>query len=151
MTLKKPNHKILSIWRIRLLGMSVIPSFFTAYFSAWAFHWVWKVWTVLWVGGFLYLYIFYYPIKYKKLSYTFNSRCFILNCGVIYTRVKALPLQNIQYAAVISTPLERLFGLRSLAVMCAGASVYVPGLDAQDALQLQDILTPGRFSGGDPL
>ena len=64
-----------------------------------------------------------YPIKYRKLSYGFNRRCLLIHCGVIYTRVKAVPLTSIQYASVASSPLERLFGVCSLLVHAAGSSV----------------------------
>lgn len=84
---KKPDLQILTVWRIRLLLVALVPSFFSAFFAP-RINWVWWLFTAAWMAAFLYFYIFYYPIKYRKLSYGFNRRCLLIHCGVIYTRVK---------------------------------------------------------------
>ena len=149
MVQKKPDLQILTVWRIRLLLVALVPSFFSAFFAP-RINWVWWLSTAAWMAAFLYFYIFYYPIKYRKLSYGFNRRCLLIHCGVIYTRVKAVPLTSIQYATVASSPLERLFGVCSLFVYAAGSSVYIPGLPPADADRLQAFLTPADEEGGPP-
>lgn len=141
MTLKKPDLHVLTVWRIRLLLAAVAPSFLSAYFGA-NRNWIWWLFTASWTAAFLYFYIFYYPIKFRKLSYSLNKRCLIIHCGVIYTRVKAVPFSSIQYAAIGTTPLQRLFGITSLFVCTAGSSAYIPGLPPDEARELQAILTP---------
>lgn len=147
MTLKKPSPHVLTVWRIRLLLVSVLPSFLSAFFAP-HINWIWWLFTSVWIFAFLCFYILYYPIKYRKLSYSFNERCLLIHCGVIYTRVKAVPFESIQYLSVASTPLQRLFGLCSLFVFAAGSTVYIPGLIFEEALALQSKLTPRDPNGG---
>lgn len=141
MKLKKPDARTLTVWHIRLLCAAIVPSFCSAWFAPYI-NWIWWTFTGAWALAFLYGYIFYYPIKYRKLSYSFNKRCFLIHCGVIYTRVKAIPLTSIQYVSVTSTPLQRLFGICSLFVFCAGSTAYVPGLLRADAAHLRERLCP---------
>ena len=149
MTLRKPDLHMLTVWRIRLLLVALGPSFVSAYFLP-RRGLVWWLFTAAWAGAFLYCYIFYYPIKYRKCSYSTTGEALLLHCGVIYTRVKAMPLTSIQYATVVSTPLQRLFGVRSLHVYAAGASLCLPGLPPEEADRLQRLLTPRPPEGGAP-
>lgn len=141
MTLKKPDLHVVTVWRIRLLVAAIIPAFVSACFWK-QINWVWWLFTASWALAFLYFYIFYYAIKYRKLSYSLNERCLLIHCGVIYTRVKAIPFTSIQYVSVASTPLQRLFGITSLFVFSAGGSAYIPGLPPLEARALQGVLTP---------
>ena len=135
MTLQKPDLRILTVWRIRLLVTAVAPSAVTAYFSI-NRTWAWWLFSASWIAAFLYFYIGYYPIKYRKLSYSINQTCLVVHCGVIYTRIKA------------STPLQQLFGLCSLVVYAAGSTLRLPGLPLQDGILLQGALTPDGGSHG---
>ena len=147
MTLQKPDLRILTVWRIRLLVTAVAPSAVTAYFSI-NRTWAWWLFSASWIAAFLYFYIGYYPIKYRKLSYSLNQTCLVVHCGVIYTRIKAMPLVSIQYVSVSSTPLQQLFGLCSLVVYAAGSTLRLPGLPLQDGILLQGALTPDGGSHG---
>ena len=140
MTIQKPDLHILTIWRIRLLLLAVVFSFLSAWFYP---HrgWIWWLFTLGWAGGFFYFYLFYYPIKFRKLSYARNQDCLLIHCGVIYTRTRAIPFSAIQYTSTGSTPLERLFGVCSLIVVTAGSRVFLPGLPTQDAQELQRFLS----------
>lgn len=145
MTLQKPDLHLLTVWRIRLLLCTMVPSFLSAYFLP-RLNWVWWLFTAAWVLAFLGFYIFYYPIKFRKLSYSANANCLLIHCGVIYTRVKAVPLTSVQYVSVGTTPLQRLFGICSLFVYTAGSSSYIPGLAPDRAEELRELLTPARLS-----
>ncbi len=147
MTLQKPDLRILTVWRIRLLITVVAPSAVTAYFSI-NRTWAWWLFSASWIVAFLYFYIGYYPIKYRKLSYSINQTCLVVHCGVIYTRIKAMPLCSIQYVSVASTPLQQLFGLCSLVVYAAGSILRLPGLTLRDGILLQGTLTPSEEPNG---
>lgn len=138
MPVMKPALHILTIWRIRLLLCTLLPSFLSAYFFANRALW-WGC-TLVWAALFCYFYIFYYPIKLKKLFLSGNASCLLIHCGVIYTRVKAIPYTGIQYIAVTSSPLERLFGISSLVFRMAGASAYMPGLTPPQVEQIRTFL-----------
>lgn len=140
----------MTIWRIRLflgiLPLSLVTFIFSSYKTP-----LWYLFTAAWMAAFLYLYIFYYPIKYRKLFYSFNDSCILIHCGVIYSRIKTVPYVNIQYVSVSSTPLARLFQIFTLRIRSAGSSAYIPGLRYTEALSLQKILTPYQETGGDVL
>lgn len=141
MTFKKPHPHILTVWRLRLLLFTLLPSFISACFLP-RINWVWWLFTAVWSFAFLYLYIFYYPIKYKKLSYSLAEFCLLVHCGVIYTRVKAMPFTSIQYVSISATPLQRLFDISTVFVYSAGSSVHISGLTPGDAKALELALTP---------
>lgn len=128
----KPALHILTVWRLRLILCTLLPSFLSALFFG-SRGPIWWSCTVIWVAAFCYFYIGYYPIKLRKLFFSGNDLCLLIHCGVIYTRVKAIPYGSIQYISVTSTPLERLFGICSLALYMAGASVKMPGLTPEQA------------------
>ncbi len=146
MTIYKPDLHILSVWRLRLLLSAVLPSFCSAYFFA-SRGWLWWIFTSAWAIAFLYLYIFYYPIKFRKYFYTLNECALLLHCGVIYTRIKAIPFRGMQYTAIMSTPLERLFGVCTLLIFSAGSTARLPGLPFEQAKALQQLLSPPREGG----
>ncbi|MEM1486094.1 PH domain-containing protein [Oscillospiraceae bacterium PP1C4] len=149
MTLKKPDLHVLNVWRIRLVLAAIAPAFLSAYFFLHTSR-LWWIFSAAWVLAFFFLYICYFPIRYRKLSYTLNKYSLLIHCGVFYTLVKAIPFTNIQYASVFSTPLERKLGLCSLFVYSAGSTSYIPGLPLEEAMRIQHILTPDE-PGGDPL
>lgn len=148
MPIIKPSLHILTVWRLRLLLCALLPSFLSAYFMTHRGI-AWWICTLVWVIAFFYLYIFYYPIKLRKLSLGGNEQCLLVHCGVIYTRVKAIPYGSIQYVSITSTPLERFFGIRSLHFQMAGAYVNMSGLTARQTAKIRFALkhkTGGTFS-----
>lgn len=134
-----PKLDILTIWRLRLLFCAAAPAFISALLFRYIFL-AGCIFTSLWGLGFLYFYILYYPIKYRKLAYAANERCLLVHCGVIYTRVKAIPFASILYLSITSTPLERFFNVYTLRVYCAGSVTHLSGLAARQVLLLRSCL-----------
>ncbi|MEG1632009.1 MAG: PH domain-containing protein [Hydrogenoanaerobacterium sp.] len=90
---------------------------------------------------FLVMFFWYYPLKYRKLSYASAEDLLVINCGVIYTRRKSILSNNIQYITLTTTPLTKLFGLCTLFFHAAGSFVYLPCLSHDAARNLQHLLT----------
>lgn len=134
-----PRTCILAVWRLRLLLGAALPAFISAILLRLSFE-VGCVFTAVWLLLFLYFYILYYPIKLRKLAYGANERTLLVHCGVIYTRVKAIPFTSILYLSVTSTPLERFFGVYTLRVYCAGSVTPLYGLAARQLLQIRRYL-----------
>lgn len=135
MAVIKPSLHLLTVWRLRLFLCSFLPSFLAACFFSNTLLW-WAAALAI-AAGFVFLYIFYCPVKWKKLAYSGNENCLVIHCGVIYTSAKAVPFGSIQSISITSTPLERLFGICSLAVFMAGARIYMPGLTPVQAEELR--------------
>ena len=135
MAVIKPSLHLLTVWRLRVFHCSLLPSFLAAYFFSNTI--LWWVLALAIAAGFLFLYIFYFPVRWKKLAYSGNKNCLVIHCRVIYTSAKAVPFGSIQSLSIVSTPLERLFGICSLAVFMAGARIHMPGLTPVQAEELR--------------
>lgn len=135
----KPQLKILSIWRMILAISMVIPAFANALFFPFRSR-TWLFVSLGWIALFLALYLFYLPLRYHKLSFTVGNERILLYSGALYTRIRSLPLRNIQYVSVYQNPLERLFGLCSLVAVAAGGRISLPGLRREDAEALAKAL-----------
>lgn len=146
MQLQKPNSQILTVWRLRLAFFTVIPSAIFAYLYPYR-NFIWWLLAACAATAFFGLYIFYYPIKYRKLSYSVSQGGLLIHCGVIYTRLKVVPRAGIQYLSLTATPLQRLFGLSTLAVFSAGSTARLPGLTADQAAAIQQALAPQEGGG----
>lgn len=96
--------------------------------------------TAVWVLIYLALVLVYLPLRYRNLSFTVTDEQIILHSGVIYNRVRSIPLRNIQFTAVYRNPFDGLFGLCSLVVTAAGGRITLPGLRIQDAEALSEVL-----------
>lgn len=131
----KPQPKILTIWRMSLTIAMVIPAFANALFFSPRSR-VWLILSLVWLALFLILYLWYLPLRYNNLSFTVSGERILLYSGALYTRVRILPLCNIQYVSVYHNPIERIFGLCSLSAVAAGGRVTLPGLREPDAQSL---------------
>ncbi len=143
MQLKKPDPRILTVWRLRLLPAAALFFFLSIRFVA-VHEPVWWLFTGCWITICMILLCFYFPLKYRYLSYAVKHRVFLLHWGVLYTRIRAVPFHAVQYAAILSTPLERRFSICSLKLYMAGSHISVPGLHNEDAKELRDILSPKK-------
>lgn len=137
----KPQPRILSIWRILLTLVMVLPAFANALFFP-ARGRAWLIITIVWVIVYLALFLVYLPLRYNKLSYSVGNERILLYSGALYTNVRVLPLQNIQYVSIYQNPIERLFGLCTLVAVAAGGRISLPGLRRQDAESLAKALLP---------
>lgn len=141
MQFHKIDPKALWVWRIRLCLGALALSFLSALFFS-PENLVWKIATGCWVAAFLALFVWYYPLKFRKLSYAAAGDILVINCGVIYTRRKSILVRNIQYISLVALPLHRVFGLCAIFFHAAGGYVYLPCIRRADGLLLQEMLTP---------
>lgn len=123
----------------------IFPAFLNALFFYNQDHL--RVWlTIGWIALYMVLYVIYLPLRYRNLSFSLTDTYIVLHSGVIYHRVRSIPLQNIQYTTLYRNPFDRLFGLCSLVVTAAGGRITLPGLRLSDAQRLSAVLR--RDSGG---
>ena len=123
----KPSKNILWVWRIRLALMSLFPSVL----NSWLFETmstIWIVITVIWMVIFIFFYTIYYPLKFRKLSYTADNYCFTKNYGTLYTITKSMPLHSIQFIVKRTSPLEKAVGLCGFRLIGAGSQISILGL-----------------------
>lgn len=139
----KPSKDILWVWRIRLALICLIPSILTG----WLFRTYSKLWiisTAIWIIFFTFFYVFYFPVKYKKLYYYRDGNIFVKNYGVIYTMTKSIPLKNIQFIVKKATPLEKLFKIYSYRIIGAGSQLTASGLKFDELDFLYDYIRSNK-------
>ena len=84
-------------------------------------------------------------IDYAHASYRVDALGIEIRRGVFWRTVTNVPLSRVQHTDVSQGPLERHHGLGTLIIYTAGtdeASVELPGLAHERALELRDRLLP---------
>jgi len=87
--------------------------------------------------------------RHQAWGYRIEPAVLETRSGVWFQVVKLLPLSRLQHVDLHRGPLERALGLTSLVLHTAGtheATHVIPGLDAEEAVQLRDRLVA---AGGD--
>jgi len=88
---------------------------------------------------------FWPAIDYRHSSYRVDGEGLEIRSGVVWRRVLNVPRSRVQHTDVSQGPLERSYGLGTLAVYTAGtdhAQVTLRGLDRVTALAIRDHLLP---------
>lgn len=146
--MNRPQPQLLSIWRIALTLIAVPPAFLLSLLlrvgsNAWVFS----------AGGlvlsYLFVYLVYLPLLYKKTSFGISHEKIVFSTGVFNTRVIAIPLSKIQFVTVTRSVFSRLFGVSTVIVTAAGGRIAISGLNAADADNLALALRPSAAKGGD--
>ena len=127
---RRTDKRGLVLWEIRLAIIAAIVSFITALLFDGI---VFDIISLIWMCAYVVMAAWYYPIKYRKLSYNIDDNILVVNCGVIYRRRKSIFLNNIQYITSFKTPLQSLCGLRTVVVHAAGGFISIPNLKDSDA------------------
>lgn len=135
----KPQQAVLTIWRLLLVLAAVPPAFLISLlFQAGGLPWLLLV--AAWLLAFLFFYLLYLPLRYRKLAFQLQKDRIIVHSGIFYTRIRAMPLQSIQYVGLLISPLDALFGLSALVITAPGGRIVIPGLRRRDAENLAELL-----------
>lgn len=128
----KIERAMVTVWRVRIFIAYVLLMLLITYLFPVSSR-LWGLIALILSFVFLAMYLIYYPIKYNKLSYDVRNNLLIVNCGVIYTRIKAIPIENIQFITVTASWTMQYFNLHTLIVHGAGGSIHIPGIKVEDA------------------
>ncbi len=107
---------------------------------------------VLWVAGTVTLGWFSHrwpEREYSHASYKVDEQGIEIHKGVLWRKVIKVPRSRVQHTDVSQGPLERKYGLGTLAIYTAGtdyAKVDLHGLNHTTALRIRDHLLPGEGS-----
>lgn len=80
---------------------------------------------------------------YRAWSWRIDAKVLETRSGLFVKVARLLPLTRVQHVDLERGPFERLFGLASLVLYTAGthdSSITIPGLDAEEATRLRDLL-----------
>lgn len=140
MSLHKPRRELLLIWRLYLILCALIPAFLLSLFCA-MFGTLWLILTAAWLVIFLTLFSFYFPLAFRNRAFSVGKDHITAYGGVVYRYSHSLPIANLQYLTLMSSPLERLFHICSLVVVAPGGRMVISGLRRVDGKNLVAILT----------
>lgn len=131
----RPQPQIVTIWRI-LLAMCVFPVAFLSSLLLEIGGTPWTFITLGWIVVFVYFYLIYFPLRFRSLFYTVLDDRFLIQCGVFYKQVFAVPFTNIQFSHLRFSPLHSLWNLTTLTLISPGGRARLTGLRTDDAKRL---------------
>lgn len=138
-----PQAKIVSVWRIVLLcaalPLAVLCSLVFEPGSLW-----WIISSLLWALPFLFFYVFYFPLRHRRLSLQIEDNRMVMRTGVFYHIVRSVPFENIQFVGLRASPLHKYWKLATLTVVAPGGRMMMPGLDSAEAERLVGLLLNGQ-------
>jgi putative membrane protein len=101
----------------------------------------------------LILSLFRTGLHYLTLRYRIFGGELVINSGLIFRRVRTIPIRKIQNLDLIQNPLHRLFGVAEVRVETASgaeADAVLRVLSLSDVDQLRGVLFPEREAGPQP-
>ena len=128
-------------WMLRLTAIALLPFLL----SVWGFGrtgLLWTVFTLSWVGVYLFFAFFWYPVKYRKVRVELDQGALCVRSGIFYTRWKYMDFSSVQYISVLGLPLQRAMGMLTVVVYGSGCFLLIPCLAREDACRLRDTVTP---------
>ena len=133
----RAHPHILGVWRA-VLVLAVLPLAFCSSLFLRPGSALWWIATCVWGTGFVFFYLFYLPVKQRRLSLELSEDKLVLRAGVFSDIQRTAPIARIQYIQVRSSLIHKWFGLSTLVVVCAGGRITVPGLGES---QVQTLIT----------
>lgn len=136
-----PQPQIIAIWRILLTLAAMIPAFLVSLlFKSGSTVWIISIGTLALV--YLLIFLVYFPLLYKKMSYSVSGERIIYKTGVLLNRIISVPVSAVQFVSVSQSALEKPFGLAAVSVTMAGGRIILSGLTLEDAQVLAKIIQP---------
>jgi membrane protein YdbS with pleckstrin-like domain len=143
------DPRVVKLWIVTdLVGYGVLLFMLLAGLLVWGFvrpKYLWGLvigWAAL--TAFCLWYSFWRPPRsYRAWGYRIDAKVLETRSGILFQRIRLLPLSRLQHVDLERGPFERMYGLSSLVLHTAGthsASITIPGLDAGEAARLRDHL-----------
>ncbi|MEL6893094.1 MAG: PH domain-containing protein [Actinomycetota bacterium] len=83
----------------------------------------------------------YTVVETRRLGYQLREHDVSLRSGVINHRVATIPFARVQHVTVSRSAFERMLGLATVQVNSAGPDIAIPGLDADHADRIKQLVT----------
>lgn len=135
-----PDKRLLLVWRINLVVLSIPFAFAIALLLKVGTFW-WYLLSAVWVVLFLSCYLVYLPLFWKSIAYSMKENQIRVNSGVFLRRRRSMDLSSVQYLTLSQAPVSRLFGLASLIFSAPGGRLYLPGFPLDTARRLFEALS----------
>lgn len=137
MAFQKLNSRIKWFW---LLESSVISLFLSLVLSALAYEYTANVASLALIPLVFFLGVWYGYRRYMNWGFEIRDDHLYIEHGVIKKVYSMVPFVRVQHIDTDRGPIDRMLGLSTLRVYTAGskgADIKVPGLDREEASELQ--------------
>jgi hypothetical protein len=143
------DPRVIHLWRIGqaissaiLLGILGVAVLIISLNVRGAFKYAIAGWGLILIYR-IFMFIWYPPRAYRAWSYRLDGRVLETHSGVFFQVIQLLPLSRLQHVDLHRGPIERYFGLASLALHTAGtvqSALVIPGLAFEEGSRLRDEL-----------
>jgi membrane protein YdbS with pleckstrin-like domain len=110
-------------------------------------HWLLGVVTPVSIAGLVLLGTAWTRLQYRHARWRLTRDSLEIRRGVVWRRALQVPRSRVQHTDVVQGPVQRRYGIATLAVHTAGtshATVTLDGLSREDALAVRDRLLEGE-------
>ncbi len=76
---------------------------------------------------------FYVPLLYNSFGYELNEDEIVIKRGVLFEQSIKARFSKVQYYELSSTPLQNIFGLKSIRIYLCGSVIIMPHMNYPDA------------------
>ena len=137
---QKPHPALLKKWRLQLAAVSwIMPFVFGVMFRPFDVRWV--MFSILWFILFMFVYMWYLPCGYRRMSFCIEDGRICFTSGVFIEKNLHIPLGNIQFITRTKYPSDLPFKICSLVLTAPGGKLVLPGLSEEIAKTLEAIIT----------
>lgn len=151
MKIQSVDAATISVWRWHAFAATLFILLATSVVSFIEGRYLWPMLPVLIALIGLALSWFWPPAAYRHFRFGVDETGIVIQHGVFFRSLIALPRVRIQHTDVSQGPLQRRFGVGTLKFYTAGSrhtKIELPGLAHADAVELRDaLLAEGKDSG----
>lgn len=138
---QKISKKSIVVWRIRATLILFAAAFILGALFVF-FPILSSILAVIIVIAYILAVIIYYPMLYNSTSFTLNKESITIEHGFFIKRKCTLSSKRIQYIVIMSSPIQRVFGICSLSFMTVGSTQILQNITPQDAQKIKSVLEP---------
>lgn len=135
------HKKTLIMWRFLISVLLLVLVFLVSLFLPIGQLWWWIVIVFLSII-FLTAFLVYLPWYNKLAVYWIGEDSVRIQRGVLFRSNSVVPYQSVQYAEVVSNPVEKIFGLASVRIICSGGKLFLFGFSQSKAQELLETIFP---------
>lgn len=132
------SNKFIFIMCIRVILIFLLLLFISSAFLM-IHHIIFNV-VIFILSFFTILFLIYIPLLFKTLKILCSSQNINITCGVLFHYDGAFTIENIQFYSVLSSPLERIFKLRSVIINFSGGFAVVPCISVNDCNTITELI-----------
>lgn len=124
----KMSFRAIYLYRLRIVIIAVITAFICGGFMVFSLLSA-LIFTVLAFSVLTVLFFIYPSLLYRRYSIKFTNDKICITKGVVFLRKYYTNLANINYVSLVTTPLQKIFGIFSLCLYTKSGQIYLNNIE----------------------